>query len=125
MHFCKLIFVAYLMGQSCASALPHVSDKRGAAADGGAQDIITKIGAVSDGLDGWAGAVNKYMVGYLSLVPADKAEKATEAAIDDAIASVKKTKPLASKENAAVASQVATMLPKVQAVADALKQKVG
>ncbi|KAK7927416.1 hypothetical protein PG985_004414 [Apiospora marii] len=127
MHFYITTFavVAYLAAQSGASALPpHANIIRGAAApEGGAQDIIAKIGAVSDGLDGWAGAINNYKIGYLSLVPADKAEKATEAALDDATASVKKTKPLKDKENSAVAGQVAAMLPKVKAVAGALKEK--
>ncbi|KAK8010914.1 hydrophobic surface binding protein A-domain-containing protein [Apiospora arundinis] len=125
MHFSKFAVASILAGYPCVSALPQSNSfqAEGAAPAGGAQDIIAKIGAVSDGLDGWAGAVNKYKIGYLSLAPADKAEKATEAAIDDATASVKKTKPLKDKENAAVAGQIATMLPKVQAVADALKQK--
>ncbi|KAK8127867.1 hypothetical protein PG984_008975 [Apiospora sp. TS-2023a] len=104
---------------------PHTNSVRGAAPEpaGGAQDIIAKIGAVSDSLDGWAGAVNMYKIGYLPLVPADKAEKATEANLDDAIGSVKKSKPLNEKENSAVAGQVAAMLPKVQAVAKALMEK--
>ena len=131
MHFYITTFavVAYLAAQSGASALPsqpHTNSIRGAVGpEGGAQDIIAKIGAVSDGLNGWAGAINNYKIGYLSLVPADKAEKATEAALDDATASVKKTKPLNDKENSAVSGQVAAMLPKVQAVAGALKEKVG
>ncbi|KAK7956451.1 uncharacterized protein PG986_005673 [Apiospora aurea] len=123
-----LVAAAYFAGQSRASALPpsHSNSLRGAAAGGdagGAQAIIAGIGAVSDNLNGWAGAVSNYKIGYLSLVPLDKAEKATEASLDEATAAVKKSKPLTDKENSAVAGQVAAMLPKVKAVAMALKEK--
>ncbi|KAK8042399.1 hypothetical protein PG994_012882 [Apiospora phragmitis] len=123
-----LAIVAFLAGQSCASALPPRSNSIGEAASkggdaDGAQAIITRISAVSENLDGWAGAVNSYKIGYLSLKPLDKAEKATEASLDAAAAAVKKSKPLVEKENSAVAGQVAAMLPKVKAIARALDDK--
>ncbi|KAK8080289.1 hypothetical protein PG997_008107 [Apiospora hydei] len=119
-----LVAAVYFVGQSRASALPpsHSNSIRGAAAGGdagGAQAIIAGIGAVSDNLNGWAGAVSNYKIGYLSLVPLDKAEKATEASSTRP----PPPKPLSDKENSAVAGQVAAMLPKVKAVAMALKEK--
>ncbi|KAK8051726.1 hypothetical protein PG993_003111 [Apiospora rasikravindrae] len=132
-----LLIAAYFVGQSCASPLPPsqsngnsiIATREGAGAGNdtgdaeGAQVIIAGIGDVNENLDKWAGAVDKYKIGYLSLVPLDKAHKATEASLDDAIEAVQESKPLKEKEDKAVKGQIDAMLPKVKAVADELEDK--
>ncbi|ORY55714.1 hydrophobic surface binding protein A-domain-containing protein [Pseudomassariella vexata] len=88
-----------------------------------ATSIVSGLSTVGGSLDSFTTAINAYQSGLLGLIPLTSAVQSVDQSLKTVSKSVMASQALSSQDNAAVAGQISTVLPKVSAAAIGLQKK--